>query len=373
MRRIASHYLIDRGQITPRPLISVDDEGRIVSVEQWQQLDGSHHTEFYSGALSAGFVNAHCHIELSYLRGAIAQGTGFAGFARAIGQVRGGFSVQERERALRAADATMWAEGVQAVGDVVNGDSSYAMKSQSPIRYHSFAEMFGLRSSIDAIVSLVELPNTSPTPHSTYSLQQEAFTSVAAMAGSNPLSIHFMESPDERALYSHSGSLWSWYERMGWQCDFLHYGSPARRLCGSLDASQRLMLVHNCCIEEEDVATIEAYFNHPVAWVLCPRSNDYISGLRPAFELLRRHRALICLGTDSLASNTSLSMLEEIKALPEVPLAERFEWATLGGARALGMDDELGSIEVGKRPGIVHIEGFSQEELLPSASARRII
>ena len=373
MRRIAAHYLINCGRITPRPLISLDDAGRVLSVEQWQQLDNLSATEFYSGALSPGFVNAHCHIELSYLRGAIEPGTGFAGFARAIGQVRGGYSMEERERALRAADATMWAEGVQAVGDVVNGTSSYAMKSQSPIRYHSFAELFGLNSSVDAITPLLDYPATSPTPHSTYSLQEQAFGDVATMAGSQPLSIHFMESPDERALYSHAGSLWSWYERMGWQCDFLHYGSPARRLCGSLDASQRLMLVHNCCIEEEDVAAIETYFHHPVAWVLCPRSNDYISGLRPAFELLRRHRALICLGTDSLASNTSLSMLEEIKSLPEVPLAERFEWATLGGARALGMDDELGSIEVGKRPGIVLIEGLSQEQLLPSATARRII
>jgi cytosine/adenosine deaminase-related metal-dependent hydrolase len=373
MRRIAAHYLINCGLITPRPLISVDDAGRIIGVEQWQQLDNLSITEFYSGALSPGFVNAHCHIELSYLRGAIAPGTGFAGFARAIGQVRGGFSMEERERALRAADATMWAEGVQAVGDVVNGDSSYAMKRQSPIRYHSFAELFGLLSSVEAIAPLLEHPATSPTPHSTYSLQQEAFASVASKAGENPLSIHFMESPDERALYSHAGSLWSWYERMGWQCDFLHYGSPAGRLCSSLDASQRLMLVHNCCIEEEDVAAIESHFHHPVAWVLCPRSNDYISGLRPAFELLRRHRALICLGTDSLASNTSLSILEEIKSLREVPLAERFEWATLGGARALGMDDELGSIEVGKRPGIVLIEGLSQDELLPSATARRII
>ena len=376
MRRIASHYLIDRGKITPRPLISVDDEGCVVSVEQWQQLDNSPHTEFYSGALSAGFVNAHCHIELSYLRGAIEQGTGFAGFARAIGQVRGGFSMEERERALRAADATMWAEGVQAVGDVVNGNSSYAMKSQSPIRYHSFAELFGLRSSVDAISSLAELPDTSPTPHSTYSLQEETFTSVAAMAGRNPLSIHFMESPDERALYSHAGSLWSWYERMGWQCDFLHYGSPARRLCGSLDASTRLMLVHNCCIDEEDVAAIEAHFHHPVAWVLCPRSNNYISRIEPrSVELLRAREVNICIGTDSLASNWSLSMVEELKMFCDIPLDELLRWATINGAKALGIADKYGSIEVGKRSGIVCLSGVDLERfaLTPHTKARRVL
>lgn len=373
MRHIAAHYLIDRSRIVPRPIITVDDDGRIVRVEQWERLDTMPHTEFYSGALSAGFVNAHCHIELSYLRSAIARGTGFAGFARAIGQVRGEFSMQERERALYAADAAMWAEGVQAVGDVVNGESSFAMKRRSPIRYHSFAELFGLRSQIDAIEPLLSLPDTTPTPHSTYSLQDSPFRDVCRVAGSAPLSIHFMESPDERALYAGEGSLASWYERMGWQCDFLHYGSPAARLVGSLDASARLMLVHGCCVEAEDIFLLESHFTHPIAWVMCPQSNDYISGLKPPVELLRRHNALICIGTDSLASNSNLSMLEEVKRIEGVPFAERMEWATLGGARALGMDDELGSVEVGKRPGLVLIEGYTAEGLSPTATARRIV
>ena len=77
MRCIASHYLLDRGQILARPLLKLDDGGRILAVEQWESLDRLHSTEFYAGALCAGFVNAHCHIELSYLRGAIPRGTGF--------------------------------------------------------------------------------------------------------------------------------------------------------------------------------------------------------------------------------------------------------------------------------------------------------
>lgn len=373
MRSIAAHYLIDRGKITPRPVVTLDDGGRIVRVEQWEHLDAMPCTEFYSGALSAGFVNAHCHIELSYLRGAIAPGTGFAGFARAIGQVRGQFTDEERLRALQAADAAMWAEGVQAVGDVVNGTTSYSMKERSPIRYHSFAELFGLNSAMDAITPLLTSASVSPTPHSTYSLQDAPFREACRAAGSAPISIHFMESPDEKALYAGAGSLAAWYERMGWQCDFLHYGSPARRLVASLDSAARLMLVHGCCIEEEDITLLEEHFRHPIAWVLCPQSNDYISSLRPPVELLRRHNALICIGTDSLASNTNLSMLEEIKRIDDVPVAERMEWATLGGARALGMDDELGSVEVGKRPGLVLIEGFTSQGLAADATARRIV
>ncbi|MBQ7964365.1 MAG: cytosine deaminase, partial [Alistipes sp.] len=130
MRRIAAHYLVDRGKVMPRPVVTVDDAGCVLSVEQWQQLDSLAATEFYAGALCAGFVNAHCHLELSYLRGAIARGSGFAGFARAIGQVRGNFSSEERQRALQAADARMWSEGVQAVADIVNDDSSFERKGR---------------------------------------------------------------------------------------------------------------------------------------------------------------------------------------------------------------------------------------------------
>ena len=376
MRRIAAHYLIRRGEITARPVITLDDEGCITSIDEWERLDTLAQTEFYAGALCAGFVNAHSHIELSYLRGAIERGSGFAGFARQIGAVRGNFTPEEREQALRTADAVMWAQGVDAVADIANGATSMPMKAQSPIRYTTFGEVFGLNSTTEPMLRLqAEWPEVILTPHSTYSLQEQTFRQTVEAAGEAdaPLSIHFMESEAEAALYRGEGSLQAWYERMGWQCDFLHYGSPARRLAASLDRSTRLMLVHGCCIDEEDLSILENHFQHPVAWVLCPQSNDYISGLTPPVELLRRHNALICLGTDSLASNTNLSMLEEVKRIEGVPVAERMEWATLGGARALGMDDELGSVEVGKRPGLVLIEGFTSQGLAADATARRIV
>ena len=375
MRRIASHYLIDSGHITPRPVVTLDDEGRIVAVEQWQQLDSLAATEFYAGALCAGFVNAHCHAELSYLHGAIERGSGFAGFARAIGQARGGFSAEERQRALRATDARMWSEGVQAVADIVNGSTSYEVKGRSNIYYKSFAELFGLNSAASAIESLCHAERTSPTPHSTYSVQDGAFRNVATRAGDNPLSIHFMESPDEAALYRGEGSLAAWYERMGWQCDFLHYGSPAARLVGSLTEDTRLMLIHNCCIAEEDITLINNHFTRPVAWVLCPRSNDYISGLRPPVEMLRRHDALICIGTDSLASNSSLEMMAELKRLSDYPLEEVLTWATANGADALGYGAELGRIEIGKRCGLAVIDALDYEKvrLTELSTARRIV
>ena len=261
MRRIAAHWLVDRGEVMPRPIVTLSDEGEVMAIEQWESLDKMAHTEFFAGALTAGFVNAHCHIELSYLRGKIERGSGFAGFARAIGQVRGEATEAERIAALQAADAKMHSEGVEAVADIVNGATSMAMKQKSKISYRSFAEVFGLNSTTEPMRELLGYDSTSLTPHSTYSLQEGVFAEVAnhKADGSEqaPLSIHFMESPDEKALYAGTGSLAEWYARMGWECDFLHYGSPAGRIVGQIAADRKVMLVHNCCITQEDFDLVE--------------------------------------------------------------------------------------------------------------------
>lgn len=377
MRRIASHLLFDRGEVIPRPVVTVDDTGLIVSVGQWERLDGDASTEFYAGALCAGFVNAHCHLELSYLRGAIARGTGFAGFARAIGAVRGGFAMEDRLRALEAADARMWHEGVQAVADIVNGETSFAAKARSAVRYRSFAEVFGLNASTEAVRPLLQYPDTTLTPHSTYSIQDTAFSEVVSDAANDPLSIHFMESDDEAALFRGEGSLAAWYGRMGWRCDFLSHGSPAGRVADMVPRGRRVLLVHGCRVGEAEYDLVSDRLGQTLWWVLCPRSNDYISGLRPPVELLRRHGARICVGTDSLASNECLSMVEELKLLGGVPLEEAVAWATVNGAQALGLDGGIGSIEAGKRPGLVLIENLSYDSagahLTPESRSRRLV
>ena len=377
MRRIASHLLFDRGEVIPRPVVTVDDTGLIVSVGQWERLDGDASTEFYAGALCAGFVNAHCHLELSYLRGAIARGTGFAGFARAIGAVRGGFAMEDRLRALEAADARIWHEGVQAVADIVNGETSFAAKARSAVRYRSFAEVFGLNASTEAVRPLLQYPDTTLTPHSTYSIQDTVFSEVVSDAANDPLSIHFMESDDEAALFRGEGSLAAWYGRMGWRCDFLSHGSPAGRVADMVPRGRRVLLVHGCRVGDAEYDMVSDRLGQTLCWVLCPRSNDYISGLRPPVELLRRHGARICVGTDSLASNECLSMVEELKLLDGVPLEEAVAWATVNGAQALGLDGGIGSIEAGKRPGLVLIENLSYDSagahLTAESRSRRLV
>lgn len=360
-RRIASNLLLSGGELLPNPVVEVAADGVILSVTTTcdpSQIDRTSSTEFYSGIMCAGFVNAHSHLELAYLRGEIEEGSGFAGFASKIGQVRGNFSDEERDRAVALADIEMRQEGIVAVGDIVNGSSSYDVKRSSSIKYHNFAELFGLRScDTSAVDPLLALPDTTITPHSIYSLNDELFRRVAHAESEAPLSIHFMESPAEAELFAGRGALHEWYKRVGFECDFLHYGSPAKRIVSSVPRDRSVILVHNCCVEAEDIELIMSHFTAPVYWCVCPESNRYISALRPPLELLRNHKLNICVGTDSLASNHKLSMLNELRSMAEVPLAERLDWATRGGANALGMK-EFGEIAVGKSPQINIISGL---------------
>ncbi len=357
-------------------MVEVAPDGEIISVEfvDQSQIDHSTQTEFYGGIMLAGFVNAHSHLELAYLRGAIESGSGFAGFASQIGRVRNNFSAEERERAIIRADHEMAQGGVAAVGDICNGDSTFKIKERGEIEYRNFGELFGLNTlDSSAVDELLDYPYTSLTPHSTYSLNDKIFREIASH-GTAPLSIHFMESPSEMELYEGRGSLHDWYAKMGFKCDFLHYGSPACRIVESVPHDRCVILVHNCCTTQEDIDTIMSHFTADVYWAICPRSNRYISNMEPPIDLLRRNALNICIGTDSLASNWSLSMLEEIRAISGAPLVERLDWATRIGARALQLS-HLGEIEVGHRPRINILSGvdYQRMELTERSRITRII
>ena len=344
-------------------------------MEQYgDNLDATAGVEFHSGILCAGFVNAHSHLELAYLRGAIEEGGGFAAFASSMGRVRGNFSEEEQLQAIATADQTLWQEGVDAVGDIVNGATSFATKSASPIYYKNFAEVFGLREcNLERQRELLKYPNTSLTPHSIYSVQDKPFREVCQADVEKPLLIHFLETEDEVKLYRGEGSLHEWYGVVGFECDFLHYGSPAKRIVECVPEGRSVMFVHNCAVTAEDVDVVTKHFSAPLYWVLCPRSNNYISGLEPkSVELLRARKQYICIGTDSLASNWSLSMVEELKMFHGVPLAELLQWATINGAKALGIEDKYGTIEVGKRSGIVNLTGVNLDDFTLTSASRAV-
>ena len=375
MRRIASHYTLYNGELERNIVVEVDDRGTITNILRCNAIDSMASVEFFPGILIPGMVNCHCHLELSYLKGAIAEGEGYGGFARSIGAVRNNFTTEERIRSARLADAQMWEEGVEAVADIANDDLVMEVKTQSKIEYHTLFEFFGLNNrDVEPHFDLANrYPRSFVTPHSTYSVQDEPFRQICAR-NSSLLSIHLLESDAEEGLYHGRGSLHEWYQRMGWECDFLNYESPAGRVAGCIDRKCRVLLVHNTRATAEDIATVESHTKNGT-WVLCPESNRFISNDRPPVELLRKSGVAIAVGTDSLASARSLSMIENLRLLGNHPLRELLTWATLNGAKALGIDGMKGSIEIGKRPGLVVIEGADLHNLCltPESVAHRII
>ena len=357
-------------------VVEVDNEGTITSITEHQNIDNLAHVEFYPGILIPGLVNAHCHLELAYLRGAIAEATGFAGFAREIGRVRGAYSDSERIHAASVADAEMWQEGVEAVADIANDALVMDVKRRSPIHYLTFFEHFGLNNlDITPGKQMADSEGGRLTPHSTYSVQDAPFKEICNLSG-EILSLHMLESKAESELYVGCGPLAEWYGRMGWACDFIDYFTPARRVVESIANDKRLLLVHGCEATARDVEMLDAHFTEQPTWVLCPESNRYISNSKPPVDMLRRMGAAMAIGTDSLASARSLSMIDNMRLLSnDVELTELLRWATIGGAKALGLEATLGDIAVGKRPGLVIIEGadFEAMRLGNESKSRRIL
>ena len=375
MRRIASHYTLYNGELERNIVVEVDDRGTITNILRCDAIDSMASVEFFPGILIPGMVNCHCHLELSYLKGAIAEGEGYGGFARSIGAVRNNFTTEERIRSARLADAQMWEEGVEAVADIANDDLVMEVKTQSKIEYHTLFEFFGLNNrDVEPHFDLANrYPRSYVTPHSTYSVQDEPFRQICAR-NSSLLSIHLLESDAEEGLYHGRGSLHEWYQRMGWVCDFLKYESPAGRIAKSVNPKSYLLLVHNTRATAKDIATVESHTKSGT-WVLCPESNRFISNDKPPVDMLKEMGVKIAVGTDSLASARSLSMIENLRLLGNHPLRELLTWATLNGAKALGIDGMKGSIEIGKRPGLVVIEGADLHNLCltPESVAHRII
>lgn len=326
-------------------------------------------------------VNAHCHLELSFFKGAIPQHTGLVEFVKYVVGHRGEYSVEQQIASARTQSRVMWNEGIQAVGDISNRTESFAAKVESQIAYHTFSEYFGMPSpdraqefydrSTANVATAKELGLAiTPTPHSTYLVSDALFK----MGATSPrLSIHFMETPSELGLFDRRGGMYDFMVEGGMEPDFLFYGSHPRRLVESLPADVPLLLIHNTQMKREDIEMVMSHFTD-VTFVLCPRSNYYIEAAYPPVELFREMGARIALGTDSLSSNTSLSMVEEVKFLaqnnPSIPLSEILGWATIGGATALGMEQEMGTLSPGKRSGVVLLTDIDFKNLSLTSESR---
>lgn len=272
----------------------------------------------YKGAIVPGFINTHCHLELSHMLGQIPEQTGLVEFVQSIIKSRQG-DAEEIKAAMYAADQKMFENGIVAVGDISNQISSKEVKAHSKIYYHTFIEAMGFNPErADAIMDYAKgikhafgaLP-TSIVPHAPYSVSPELFRLIKEEAEKDKtfISVHNQETKDENAFFENkSGGFLDLYQFLGLDISFFE---PTIKT--SLQTwlpyikEQKTLLVHNTTSSKADIAFAKEN-NNNLYWCLCPQANLYIENVLPDVDLLIEENVRITLGTDSLASNHQLNI-----------------------------------------------------------------
>lgn len=370
----ANLVLITKADGTIEGIVPLSEAG-----EEIQQLDG---------ILSPGFINAHCHLELSHMRGMIPAKTGLQEFVKQIVALRQ-LAPEAIQDGIEKAEDEMMANGIVAVGDIANTLDTLDQKVKHNLAYYSFVELYDLdpTRADDKIIAGLAIQKAfqdkciraSLVPHAPYSVSNNLWKLLAAHFGSHTISMHNQETADENKFFeSKTGSFLGMYERTKLSLDFFKATglSSLQSVLPIFRNASTSILVHNSFTSAEDIAAVKKQMPN-TSWCLCPNANQYIEQTMPPIELLRSNNAKIVVGTDSYASNWSLNILDELKTIqkfnPSIPLAEMLQWATLNGAGALQMDKHLGSFETGKKPGVVIIEKLAAENNLSTAVSRRLL
>jgi cytosine/adenosine deaminase-related metal-dependent hydrolase len=356
-------------------VIETDDAGTVTGIHA-QGTIADDLVAYYSGILCPGFINTHCHLELSHMKGIIEEGNTLVPFLKAVMFQRNNFSQKEKEDAITAAIRSLRQNGTVAVGDIANGTDTLAFRENAGLFIHTFIESIGFSETrtderfayAENVFRQFEQQGTghrqlrqSIVPHAPYSVSRNLFELINAFDPGALLSVHNEETLAENELYnSKTGDMFSLFETLKIDADFFQPSGKTslQTYLPWLSPSHPLILVHNTFMNEEDIALIRQQ-KTDIFLCLCPNANWYIERKLPPVDLLRSHNLSICLGTDSLASNHELSIWSEIcmlrKHFPHIGLEELLKWATWNGALALKADETLGSLEQGKRPGIIQI------------------
>ncbi len=371
MRKIAADYMISGGVKVANPLIKVGEDGTILSVGTFEKGSLDDSVERFEGLLIPGLVNAHSHVEYSFVEGRIAEGGGLPRFIESIIETKykSNVTVEERAAAAVKIDEAMSREGIVAVGDHNNNDYVYALKEQSSVYYHSFVELYDVDNQDDDTTFEQGLARqaehtsrglvASVVPHACYTLSDGllgrcggALSSAKGAKAEGVLSVHYKESV------------------------VMGGDSESDRVFAALSPERSSILVHAIYATKEDIDRAQALLGDKLTVALCPLSNYYIESRMADVEMLRRKGVRLALGTDSLSSNRVISMVAEIEKMQEVypalDLTEIVDYATINGARALEIDSWAGTIEVGKRPGLVNIAQFDGERLSAQSQGVRI-
>ena len=370
-------------------VLVTDEQGKISGIVPRENAGGD--IQELNGILLPGLVNCHCHLELSHMKGLIPEKTGLIDFVVGVVTQRH-FSEEDILAAIQQAEEKMIRGGIVAVGDICNNTLTIAQKQQQQLAYYNFIEVSGWLPDIaearfskaEEVLRAFEEGQNSKNrnvlvPHAPYSVSGRLWQLLATSFPGKTVTIHNQETAFEDELFiSGKGGFSRMYELMKLDNSFFQPAgkSSLQSFFNRAEAAARLVLVHNTFTKEEDIVFVQNT-SRPVRWCLCVNANLYIENALPPVELLRKHDCSLVIGTDSLASNHSLSVLDELKTLhtyfPDIPLQELLSWATLNGAIALQMDDTLGSFENGKTPGINLLQEVPDGKITSRTTISRLL
>ncbi len=346
------------------------DRGRVVAVGHRGSADSGTGADLGRVAVLPGLVNAHTHLELSYLRERIPPASAFVAWVRGVMAARSRHSDPRSPEILRGVEEGIEEAvrcGTALVGDISNTLVTFELLARSDLGGVLFYELIRFnatepdafveraRRQIEALVPTPRL-RASLAPHAPYSVAPLVFRAIRKAMEREPFaptSVHLCESAEEIEFIASGTGAWREFlvDVGAWNPSWVPPGgSPVQYLDDNGFLDGRVLAVHGVWMRQADLARLAA---RETTIVTCPRSNDRTGAGTPPLEDFYTAGVRVAVGTDSLASAPDLNVFAELAAMralaPSVPASALLDSATRQGARALGFDRDYGTIEPGKR------------------------
>jgi aminodeoxyfutalosine deaminase len=343
-------------------VLQISNNGEVIAFFENRNEAPQDKLEIFEGVICPGFINAHCHLELSHLFGIAKKGKGFLNFSETV-QQRNNFTKHEIQIAIENAEQQMIENGIVAVGDICNTSDTLFQKQKANLEYYNFLEVFQVKEDKidDEIRTSILLRDqfrevnlkTTIVPHAPYSVPPKMMKKIIDLIDEEDtlLTVHMQETLAENELFeAKKGVFYTWLSNISASSEIWEKRNRSIDFLSKLN-NNKILLVHNTFSKKEDIT--DNYY------CTCPKANLYIENTLPDYSIFDPDK--LCLGTDSLASNNSLSILEELKIIREnskFDLNTLLKIASKNGANILGFDS-LGTFEKGKTPGINLIQNLN--------------